>query len=79
MIFLDTSFIIAYYNIRDQNHDKAKIIMEKILNGKKIFRIAPIHHHFEASGWPPYKVTMRFWVISVVTAILGMAIALIGR
>lgn len=47
--------------------------------GKKVFLIAPIHHHFEAKGWPAYKVTMRFWVISVVTAIIGMAIALIGR
>ena len=47
--------------------------------GKKVFLIAPIHHHFEALGWPPYKVTMRFWVISVVAAIIGMAIALIGR
>lgn len=47
--------------------------------GKKVFLIAPIHHHFEAKGWPPHKVTMRFWVISVVTAIIGMVIALIGR
>ena len=51
----------------------------KRFRGKKVFLIAPIHHHFEAIGWPPYKVTMRFWVISVVAAILGMAIALIGR
>ncbi|MFY9463036.1 MAG: hypothetical protein WAP52_02530, partial [Candidatus Sungiibacteriota bacterium] len=47
--------------------------------GKKVFLIAPIHHHLEARGWPPEKVTMRFWVISVVAAILGMAVALIGR
>ncbi len=47
--------------------------------GKKVFLIAPIHHHFEALGWPPYKVTMRFWVISFVAAIIGMVIALIGR
>lgn len=47
--------------------------------GKKVFLIAPIHHHFEAMGWPPYKVTMRFWIISVVAAIIGMVIALIGR
>ena len=51
----------------------------KRLRGKKVFLIAPIHHHFEAKGWPPYKVTMRFWVISAVTAILGMVVALIGR
>jgi len=47
--------------------------------GKKVFLIAPIHHHLEALGWPPYKVTMRFWIISMVAAILGMAVALIGR
>lgn len=51
----------------------------KRLRGKKVFLIAPIHHHFEALGWPPYKVTMRFWIISMVTAMIGMAIALIGR
>ncbi|MBI2096638.1 MAG: phospho-N-acetylmuramoyl-pentapeptide-transferase [Candidatus Sungbacteria bacterium] len=47
--------------------------------GKKIFLVAPIHHHFEARGWPGHKVTMRFWVVSVVFAIMGMVIALIGR
>lgn len=47
--------------------------------GKKVFLIAPIHHHFEAKGWPPEKVTMRFWIISIVTAVIGMVIALIGR
>ncbi|MBI4137942.1 MAG: hypothetical protein HY472_01695 [Candidatus Sungbacteria bacterium] len=54
-------------------------LASKKFRGKKVFLIAPIHHHFEAKGWPPYKVTMRFWVISVVTAIIGMVIALIGR
>ena len=51
----------------------------KRFRGKKVFLIAPIHHHFEAIGWPPYKVTMRFWIISVVAAIVGLAVALIGR
>ena len=51
----------------------------KRLRGKKIFLIAPIHHHFEAIGWPHYKVTMRFWVISFVFAMIGMVIALLGR
>jgi phospho-N-acetylmuramoyl-pentapeptide-transferase len=45
---------------------------------KKVFRVAPIHHHFEALGWPSYKVTMRFWVVSIVFAVIGMVIALIG-
>jgi phospho-N-acetylmuramoyl-pentapeptide-transferase len=47
--------------------------------GRKIFISAPIHHHFEALGWPETKVTMRFWIISSVAAVLGVTISLIGR
>jgi phospho-N-acetylmuramoyl-pentapeptide-transferase len=53
-------------------------LLSKKFRGKKIFLVAPIHHHFEALGWPPYKVTMRFWIISVVCALVGMVIALVG-
>jgi len=45
---------------------------------KKLFRIAPIHHHFEAIGWEETKVTMRFWIISAVFAVLGVAIGIVG-
>ncbi len=45
--------------------------------GRKILRIAPLHHHFEALGWPPYKVTMRYWIVGIVTAIIGMTVALL--
>ncbi len=55
-----------------------QLISKKLRNGKKIFLVAPIHHHFEALGWPPYKVSMRFWVISIVSAIVGMAITVSG-
>lgn len=40
--------------------------------GKKIFLSAPLHHHLEATGWPETKVTMRFWVIAVVFAVIGV-------
>lgn len=53
-------------------------VLSKKFRKKKLFRIAPIHHHFEALGWPSYKVTMRYWIISVVAAIFGMVIALLG-
>jgi len=53
-------------------------IISKRYFGKKLFLIAPLHHHFEALGWPPYKVTMRFWILSAVCALLGMTIALIS-
>lgn len=55
-----------------------QLLSKKFRNGKKIFQVAPIHHHFEAIGWPAAKVTMRFWVISVVFAIIGLSVALIG-
>ena len=53
-----------------------QIFGKKVL-GRKILRIAPLHHHFEALGWPPYKVTMRYWVVGIVAAIVGMTIALL--
>ncbi|MFI5260328.1 MAG: hypothetical protein ACHQU0_00855 [Candidatus Paceibacteria bacterium] len=46
---------------------------------KKLFRVAPIHHHFEALGWPAAKVTMRYWIITIITGVLGLAIALLAR
>ncbi|MCK5285995.1 MAG: hypothetical protein KAJ58_02095 [Candidatus Pacebacteria bacterium] len=53
-------------------------VSSKKIRGKKVFLVAPIHHHFEALGWPSYKVVMRYWVISIIFAIIGMVIALIG-
>jgi phospho-N-acetylmuramoyl-pentapeptide-transferase len=44
--------------------------------GRKIFLIAPLHHHLEAVGWPETKVTMRFWVVAAVTATIGFIIGL---
>lgn len=52
---------------------------KKLRNGKKIFISSPIHHHFEAIGWPEYKITMRFWIIGAVSSVLGLIIALLGR
>ena len=49
------------------------------LRGKQIFLSSPLHHHFEALGWPETKVTMRFWVIASVGALIGVAVNLIGR
>ncbi|MBM3206419.1 MAG: phospho-N-acetylmuramoyl-pentapeptide-transferase, partial [Candidatus Staskawiczbacteria bacterium] len=54
-------------------------LLSKKFRGKKIFLSAPIHHHFEAIGWPAYKVTMRFWIIGIVLAIIGVVIKLIGQ
>ncbi len=52
-------------------------ILSKKLLKRKLFKIAPIHHHFEAIGWPSYKVTMRYWVITLFAGIFGLALALL--
>jgi phospho-N-acetylmuramoyl-pentapeptide-transferase len=56
-----------------------QMLSKKFRGGKKIFRVAPLHHHFEAEGWPSYKVTMRFWILSIIFAILGIILAIISR
>jgi phospho-N-acetylmuramoyl-pentapeptide-transferase len=51
-------------------------VASKKFRGKKVFRIAPLHHHFEAMGWPSYKVAMRYWIFSTIAAFIGVLIAL---
>ena len=43
------------------------------LTGKRVFRMAPLHHHFEQKGWQESTVVVRFWIISVVLALVGLA------
>jgi phospho-N-acetylmuramoyl-pentapeptide-transferase len=43
------------------------------LFGKRIFRMAPIHHHFELKGWPEPKIIVRFWIISIILALIGLS------
>jgi len=52
-------------------------LLSKKFRKKKIFLSTPIHHHFEALGWPAYKVTMRAWIIGIVLAIIGVAVRLL--
>lgn len=55
-----------------------QMLSRRFRNGKRVFLVAPLHHHFEAAGWPPEKVVMRFWIISFVFAITGLIIAFIS-
>lgn len=55
-----------------------QIVSKKVFK-KKVFLVAPIHHHFEALGWPESKVTMRFWVIAAVGAMVGLLVTLAGN
>ena len=53
--------------------------ISKKIRGRKIFISTPIHHHFEAIGWPESQITMRFWIISVVFTTLGLALFFLNR
>lgn len=53
-------------------------LTSKKLFGKKVFHIAPIHHHFEHLGWPESQVVMRFWIVGGLVATLGLILGLIG-
>lgn len=45
---------------------------------KKVFRVAPLHHHFQAIGWSSPRVTMRYWIISIICSVTGVMVALLG-
>jgi phospho-N-acetylmuramoyl-pentapeptide-transferase len=45
----------------------------KMTSGRRIFRMAPLHHHFELKGWPEPKVIVRFWIISIALALIAMS------
>ncbi|NBU33310.1 phospho-N-acetylmuramoyl-pentapeptide-transferase [bacterium] len=71
--------IIGLLFVTEAGSSLLQIASKKLRNGKKIFKIAPIHHHFEASGWPETKVTMRFWIIGQISAVIGILLYLLGR
>ena len=54
-------------------------LSRKLRHGKKVFLSSPIHHHFEAIGWPETKVTMRFWLLGWVSGVLGLMLFLVGK
>jgi phospho-N-acetylmuramoyl-pentapeptide-transferase len=54
-------------------------MLSKKIFKKKVFLSAPLHHHFEALGWPETKVTVRFWIINIVLALVGLLIGVLGR
>ncbi len=69
--------IIAILLVMESASVILQLLSKKILK-RKLFLAAPIHHHFEAKGWPHYKITMRFWIIGVLAAIIGVVIRLLG-
>ncbi len=72
LIFIGLIFLIESLSVIVQ-------LISKKIRGKKIFVSSPIHHHFQAIGWPEAKVVMRFWVISAIGAAVGLMIFLLDK
>ena len=56
--------------------ETVSVIMQVVsfkLTGKRIFRMAPLHHHYELKGWPEPRVIVRFWIITVILVLMGLA------
>lgn len=70
--------IIAFPLLISSASSSIQLLSKKFRNGKKVFLVAPLHHHFQALGWPAYKVVMRYWVMSFMCAGFGIIIALVG-
>lgn len=56
-----------------------QLTSKKLRNGKKIFRIAPFHHHLEAIGWSEETVVMRFWLIGMILSSIGLIVSFVMR
>jgi len=65
--------LIGIIFVLEVSSDVIQIAYFKMSGGKRIFRMAPLHHHFELSGWHEQKITLRFWIIGALAATLGVA------
>lgn len=69
--------VIALVFVAEAGSSVIQIFSKKVFK-RKVFIAAPLHHHLEATGWPETKITMRFWVIGYVCALVGIVMALTG-
>ena len=60
--------------IRFDNRDIGK--SSKLSGGKRIFKMSPLHHHYELSGWDEEKITLRFWIVGIIAGLIGVTLFL---
>ena len=70
-------FIIVFIYVLESGSAFIQITSKKFFK-RKVFLAAPLHHHFEAMGWPEPKVTMRAWIFTAVMVIIGLVVGVIG-
>jgi phospho-N-acetylmuramoyl-pentapeptide-transferase len=69
--------LIAVIPVSEALSDVIQIGYFKLTHGKRIFKMAPLHYHFELLGWSETQVVQRFWLISLLFAMFGVALAVI--
>jgi len=72
LIFIGIIFLVESISVIVQ-------VLSKKIRGKKVFLSAPIHHHFQAIGWPEAKIVMRSWVVAAIGAAVGLIIFMLDR
>ncbi|HLC95219.1 MAG TPA: phospho-N-acetylmuramoyl-pentapeptide-transferase, partial [Patescibacteria group bacterium] len=70
-------FIIVFVYILESGSVIIQLASKRFF-GRKVFFAAPLHHHFEAKGWPEPKIVMRVWILTSLTALIGVMIGILG-
>ncbi|QQS20713.1 MAG: hypothetical protein IPL87_04065 [Candidatus Moraniibacteriota bacterium] len=70
-------FVIAFLYVLESGSVAIQLFSKKFLK-RKVFLAAPLHHHFEAIGWPEPKVVMRAWIFTIITSMIGTIITILG-
>lgn len=81
-LYTNTAFILPFIGfifVIEAFSSIIQILSKRLRHGKKVFLSSPLHHHFEAKGWPEPKVVMRFWVVAGVMAVIGLIIFLLDK
>jgi len=69
--------IIAIIPLSETLSVMLQVTYFKLTGGMRLFKMSPLHHHFELSGWSETQVVQRFWLVSLIAALIGIALALI--
>jgi len=69
--------IIGFMFVAEALSVTLQVAYFKLTGGKRLFKMSPLHHHFELLGWSETQVTQRFWLVGILTAMLGIALALV--
>jgi phospho-N-acetylmuramoyl-pentapeptide-transferase len=70
-------FLIVFIYVLESGSVAIQLFTKRFFK-RKVFLAAPLHHHFEAKGWPEPKVVMRAWVFTALTALVGVMVGILG-